>query len=151
MPIARLIKFLDSNEVRYTVINHSPAYTAQEVAESAHVSGNAMAKTVMIMVDGDMAMAVVRASDVVHMERLARAIGAKQVDLSTEKDFKYLFPDCDIGSMPPFGNLYDLPVYVSRRLAEDAQIAFNAGRYTQVIQLPYGDFERLVEPKVLDF
>jgi Ala-tRNA(Pro) deacylase len=129
MPIAKLKEFLDGNGVRYVTISHSKAYTANEVAASAHVPGKSMAKTVMVKVDGRMAMAVLPAAFRVSFEQLRSEIGA----------------------MPPFGNLYGLPVYVADVLVENEEIAFNAGSHTEVIRLAYADFERLVNPRVLSF
>jgi len=151
MPVQKLKDFLDANAVKYMLISHSPAFTAQEVAASAAVSGNELAKTVMIKVDSNMAMAVLRAPDQVDFDRLARALGTYEVSLAEEDEFKGLFPNCETGAMPPFGNLYEMNVYVDSRLAEDDEIAFNAGTLTELMRLPYADFARLVEPEVLEF
>jgi Ala-tRNA(Pro) deacylase len=148
MPINRLKEFLNSQHVKFVAINHSPAYTAQEIAALAHVRGKELAKTVMVKLDNKMAMAVLPASLKVNIERLQEASGADQVELASEKEFKDMFPDCEIGGMPPFGNLYGMEVYASHRLAEDAEIAFNAGSHTELIRMAYKDFERLVKPKV---
>jgi Ala-tRNA(Pro) deacylase len=150
MPINRLKEFLNSQHVKFVAINHSPAYTAQEIAALAHVRGKELAKTVMVKLDNKMAMAVLPASLKVNIERLQEASGAGQVDVASEKEFKDMFPDCEIGGMPPFGNLYGMEVYASHRLAEDAEIAFNAGSHTELIRMAYKDFERLVKPKVVN-
>ncbi len=149
MPVDKLKLFLDAHEVRYLSIRHSPAYTAQETAASAHVRGKDLAKTVMLKIDGEMAMAVLPASQRLDLARLQAATRSQTLELATEAEFAELFPDCDTGAMPPFGNLYDLPVYVSPALAEDEQIAFNAGSHTELLQLAYADFERLVSPTVV--
>jgi Ala-tRNA(Pro) deacylase len=149
MPVQRLKEFLDSHDVRYVSIKHSPAYTAQEIAASAHVPGKELAKTVMVKLDGVMAMAVLPASYQVDMEHLKQVAGAGKVELAGEQEFKDMFPGCEVGGMPPFGNLYGLEVYASKALAEDEEIAFNAGSHTELIRLPYKDFERLVGPKVV--
>jgi Ala-tRNA(Pro) deacylase len=137
--------FLDENGVKYTVIKHSRACTAQEIAELTHIPGKELAKTVMITLAGQVAMAVIPASHLVDFKSLSQVAGAK-VELADEGDFVELFPSCDVGAMPPFGNLYDLPVYVSESLAEDAFIAFSAGSHAEVIRLEYAEFERLVSP-----
>lgn len=147
MPVKQLKEFLDGQKVKYISISHSPAYTALEVAASAHVSGRELAKTVILMVDGRMAMAVVPAASRVDFDLLARQIGARHVELAAERDFKDRFPGCEVGAMPPFGNLYEMPVYVSDRLAEEDDLAFTAGSHSEIIRLKYGDFERLVRPK----
>jgi len=151
MPVKRLKEFLDSHNIKYVIISHSPAYTAQAIAASAHVSGKELAKTVMIKLDGKMAMAVLPASYQVDFDLMKEAVGAKKIELATETEFKDLFPECEVGAMPPFGNLYDMDVFAAARLAEDDEIAFNAGSHTELIKLAYKDFERLANPKVLKF
>lgn len=151
MPAKKLKIFLDENKIRYISINHSEAFTAQEIAASAHVPGKELAKTVIIEIDGKMAMAVVPASYYVDFKLLEKELGATRISLATEESFKKEFPDCELGAMPPFGNLYDMDVYVSKSLAEDEEIFFNAGSHTELIRLKYNDFENLVCPKVLKF
>jgi Ala-tRNA(Pro) deacylase len=148
MPARQLSEFLDSNDVKYVTIRHSPAYTANEVAASAHIPGKDMAKTVIVEVDGKMAMAVVPASSRLNLGELKEIAGAETVALADERKFQGLFPDCEIGAMPPFGNLYGLDVFVADSLAEDEEIAFNAGSHTELVRLAYQDFERLVHPRV---
>ena len=151
MPAKALKKFLDSHNIKYVSIAHSTAYTAQEIAASAHVPGKEMAKTVMVRLDGTMAMAVLAASDKVDFGLLKTAAGARQAELASELEFKDIFPGCEIGAMPPFGNLYDMNVYAEKRLAEDEEIVFNAGSHTELVRLPYADFVRLVQPKTAAF
>ena len=148
MPAATLKRFLDENHVRYVSIQHSPAYTAQEIAASAHIPGRELAKTVMVKIDGVMAMAVLPATTMLDLDRLKRASAAREVVLAGEQEFQDRFRDCEVGAMPPFGNLYDMKVYSDRSLTDDDQIAFNAGSHAELIQLAYRDFERLVEPVV---
>ena len=140
MPVKKLKEFLDSQGVKYVSINHSAAYTAQEIAASAHVRGKELAKTVMVTIDGKMAMAVLPASRKVSFDLLREAAGAESVQLAGERAFGDMFPGCEVGAMPPFGNLYDMDVYVSKLLAEDEEIAFNAGSHTELIRLGYKDF-----------
>jgi Ala-tRNA(Pro) deacylase len=151
MPAKKLKQFLDRNKVKYIAISHSPSYTAQEIAASAHVPGREMAKTVIVKVDGKMAMAVLPAPAKVDFKLLKQGLGAKSVELATEQEFADSFPECEPGAMPPFGNLYDMDVFVAKKLAEDEEIAFNAGSHTELIKLAYRDFEKLVKPKVLVF
>ena len=151
MPVKRLKEFLDSNNIQYVTISHSPAYTAQAIAASAHVSGKELAKTVMVKVDGKIAMAVLPASYQVDFALMKEAVGAKQLELATEAEFKDLFSECEVGAMPPFGNLYHMQVFAAAKLAEDDEIAFNAGSHTELIKLAYQDFERLVKPTVVRF
>ena len=148
MPGTKLKAFLDENHVRYVSIRHSPAFTAQETAASAHIPGGELAKTVMVKIDGAMAMAVLAAPKRLDLELLRRAAGAKSVSLADEKEFDSAFPDCESGAMPPLGHLYGLKVYVDRPLREDRQIAFNAGSHAELIQMDYQDFERLAQPVV---
>ena len=148
MPLQKLREFLDSNHVKYMTISHSVAYTAQEVAASAHVKGKDLAKTVMVVADGDLAMVVLPASFHINLELLKEATGSKQVRLASEGEFRDRFPGCETAAMPPFGNLYGMKVYVSQSLTHDKEIAFNAGTHSELIRLSYEDFERLVEPKI---
>ena len=149
MPVERLKEYLDQNEIQYVTISHSQAFTAQQVAASAHIPGIEMAKTVIVMVNGKMAMAVVPASFRVDFDRLQDLIG-QNVTLASETEFKDAFPECEVGAMPPFGNLYDMETYVASSLAEDEEIAFNAGSHTEVIRLSFKDFQSLVQPKILE-
>jgi Ala-tRNA(Pro) deacylase len=149
MPVKKLKEHLDSQKIRYVTISHSPAFTAMEVAESAHVPGRVLAKTVVVALDGRMAMAVLPSTLKVDLNLLRESAGAEEAKLATESEFKSLFPDCETGAMPPFGNLYGMDVYVSPSLAEDDQIAFNAGSHTEVMMLAYQDFARIVKPRVV--
>lgn len=149
MPLERLRQFLDSNAVKYVTLRHSPAYTAQEVAALAHVPGKEWAKTVMVKLDGKMAMAVVPASCRVIFDLLKEAAGARAAELATEQEFRDLCPGCEVGAMPPFGNLFGMDVYVDEGLAADPEIAFNAGTHTEMVRLSFVDFVRLVKPKVV--
>ena len=151
MPVAKLKEFLDSNHVKYVSIAHSVAYTAQEIASVTHIPGKEMAKAVMVKIDGNLVMAVLPASRQVDLERLKVLAGGKTISLAGEKEFKDRFPDCETGAMPPFGNLYGIPVYVDSSLAEDEDIAFNAGTHRELIRLSYQDFVRLATPVVASF
>ena len=151
MPVQKIKQFLDEHKVKYTIISHSAAYTAQEIAESAHIPGRELAKTVVVDIDDKKAMVVQPATSMVNLGRLKKAIGATNVSLAEEKDFQTLFPDCEVGAMPPFGNLYGMDVYVSESLTLDDEITFNAGSHTELIRLAYSDFASLVEPKVVSF
>lgn len=147
----RLKDYLDKQGIRYVSIEHSPAYTMQEVAASAHITGKQMAKTVIVELDGKMAMAVLPANKKIVSEDLQNVTGSENVKVASENDFLKRFPDCEGGAMPPFGNLYDMDVYVADSLAENDEIAFNAGSHSEVIKMSYVDFERLVRPRVLSF
>ncbi len=148
MPIRKLREFLDSHAVRYFVVSHSPAYTAQEIAASAHVPGKELAKTVVVTIAGKLAMVVLPASRQLDFELLRGVTGTGEVQLACEKEFVDLFPECETGAMPPFGNLYGMEVYVSEELEEDDEIAFNAGAHTELLRLSYEHYKRLVHPKV---
>ncbi|HXW96757.1 MAG TPA: YbaK/EbsC family protein [Gemmatimonadales bacterium] len=151
MSLQKVRTFLDDQGVRYVTITHSPAFRAKEIAAAAHIPGKEMAKTVMVKIDGEMAMLVLPASMKVDFGRLLDATGAQEVELAHEREFKSLFPDCEPGTMPPFGNLYGLRTFVAEELTDDEEIAFIAGSTTEVIRLSYRDFERLVRPRVLPF
>jgi Ala-tRNA(Pro) deacylase len=151
MPVEKLKAFLDLNGVRYVTIKHSNAYTSQEIAASAHVSGREFAKTVMIKIEDKMAMAVLPASYQIDFGLLRDIFRNKTVTLATETQFSNGFPDCEPGAMPPFGNLYGMEVYVEEILTADREIAFNAGSHSEIIRLSYEDYARLVQPKVFRF
>jgi Ala-tRNA(Pro) deacylase len=151
MPVEKLKTFLNQNGVRYVTIKHSSAYTSQEIAASAHVSGREFAKTVMIRIDDKMAMAVLPASYQIDFGLLREIFRDKTVTLATEAQFRDSFPDCDPGAMPPFGNLYGMEVFVAETLTVDKEIAFNAGSHSEIIRLSYEDYARLVKPKVFRF
>jgi Ala-tRNA(Pro) deacylase len=148
MPANKLKEFLESRDIEYKTIEHPPVYTAQEIAAAAHIPGDALAKTVMVKLDGEMAMAVLPASYRIDFDLLRKAAGAQEVELATESEFKDLFPDCEVGAMPPFGNLYGMQVFVSDKLSEELLIAFCAGSHTELIQLSFLDFKKLAAPKV---
>lgn len=137
--------------MHYISITHSRAFTAQEVAATAHISGNEMAKTVVVKIDGKMAMAVLPANYHVDFTMLKEITGHDKVVLAVEEEFRAIFPDCELGAMPPFGNLYDMDVFVAHKLTECDQIAFNAGSHTELIKMNYADFAKLVKPKVIKF
>jgi len=149
MPILTKLKdFLDASGVRYEVRSHPPAFTAQEVAAAEHIPGREMAKVVMIRDRNGYLMAVLPAPLHVDLRRLEQAAGRRGLRLATEAQFAGLFPGCEPGAMPPFGNLYGLPVWVDDSLARDEEIAFNAGTHAETVHMRYADFARLVQPTV---
>ena len=150
MPVQKLKEFLDNHQVNYVCMACSPAFTAQEVAASAHVSGKYMAKTVIVKAGGKFVMVVLPAQDHINFGLLKASLKAKEADLATESEFKTQFPECEAGAMPPFGNLYGMAVYVSHHLGEHDQIVFNAGTHSEVMRLAYADFENLVHPNVIE-
>ena len=149
MPLSKLREFLDQNNVKYLVISHSVAYTAQGIAALTHIPGKELAKTVMVMVDGRLAMAVVPASSRVDLFKLKRYLGVEMVELATETEFRDRFPDCETGAMPPFGNLYGMDVFADESLALDKEIFFNAGSHRELVRMKYPDFRDLVKPALL--
>jgi len=148
-PARRLKKYLDEQNIKYVSVTHSEAYTAQEVAESAHIPGEELAKSVIVKLDGRMTMVVLPASCKVDFELLKEATGAKDADLASENEFRDKFPDCEVGAMPPFANLYGMEAIVAETLTGDDEIAFNAGSHTELMRLAYKDFAKLVKPKVM--
>lgn len=151
MIASKLKDFLNSRGVKYVTIEHSPAYTAPEVAASAHITGRDFAKTVIVEIGGDLAMVVLPANRKIVLSDLREMFDDRNVKLSTEDEFIERFPDCELGAMPPFGNLYGLRVYVAHTLAGEPEIAFNAGTHRDVIKMSFSDFADLAEPVVLDF
>ncbi|MBR9856740.1 MAG: YbaK/EbsC family protein [Gammaproteobacteria bacterium] len=147
MPAQRLQQYLDQQGVKYRVITHSPAFTAQDVAEVAHVPGSVMAKVVIMSLDGQMTMIVVPAPKKIHPDNLAQSLSAQEVTFLHENDFREKFPDCDVGALPPFGNLYEITVYIDSELAHQEEIVFSAGSYRELFSLTMKDYLRLVQPK----
>ncbi|MFZ0288090.1 MAG: YbaK/EbsC family protein [Candidatus Sulfotelmatobacter sp.] len=149
MPLNKLREFLDSHNIRYMIFSHSLAYTAQGIAALTHISGKELAKTVIVRIDRDLAMAVVPASRHVDLPLLKRAVGAQTVELASEQEFKDKFPDCEAGAMPPFGNLYGMAVYADESLSSNKEITFNAGTHRELMRMDWVDLVRLVEPRVI--
>jgi len=149
MSLNRLKDFLDSQKIRYVTISHSLAYTAQGIAAVAHIPGKELAKTVVVKLDGKLALAVVPASRHVDLSLLRAASGAVRVEVASEDEFRDNFPDCETGAMPPFGNLYDMKVFVDTALSHDKEIAFNAGSHRELLRLAWEDFEELVKPRIV--
>lgn len=146
----KLKEYLDQHHIGYEICSHSEAYTAQEIAAAAHIPGRELAKTVIARKGKEFLMIVLPAPCNVDFKALSQELGEK-VQLASEREFQDLFPDCELGAMPPFGNLYNLPVYVDATLREDKQIDFNAGSHREIIRLRFEDFERLVQPKYMKF
>ncbi len=149
MPSKILKEFLDNNDIKYVSIMHSLAFTSVDIAKSAHVPSKEMAKTVIIKIDNELAMAVVPANIKVNLQLLQQALDLDNIELASEQEFTKLFSDCEVGAMPPFGNLYNMDVYVAENLTVDKQITFNAGSHLEVIQMDYKDFEALVKPQFI--
>ena len=146
--LSRVKDYLDKQNVPYTHHVHRTAYTAQEVAAEEHIPGKMMAKTVIVKIGNQLVMVVLPASARLDLEALRQLAGNKEVRLASELEFTGAFPDCDVGAMPPFGNLYGVAVYVDSSLALDEEIAFNAGTHQDSIHMKYADFARLVKPSV---
>jgi Ala-tRNA(Pro) deacylase len=147
----RLTAYLREQQAPFTTQRHRVAYTAQDVAASEHIPGGQVAKVVLVFADGRLVMLVLPASHRIDLTRVGTALGARSVYLAGEGELEAVFPDCEVGAMPPFGNLYDLPVYVDRALADDETIVFQAGTHTQTIRMRYADFARLAAPAVVEF
>jgi len=151
MALKGLLDYLDENEVRYVILYHSPAYTAQGIAGLAHISGQELAKTVIVLLDGKLVMAVLPAKYNVDLMLLRKRAKAKTVELAAEKDFQGRSAGCETGAMPPFGNLFGVPVYAEVTLEKDAVIAFNAGTHRELIRMSWTDYKRLVQPTMMGF
>jgi Ala-tRNA(Pro) deacylase len=151
MPIAPLRQLLDDHHVKYATIAHSPAYSAQMVAASTHTPGKEFAKPVMVKLDGELAMAVLPACHLIDFARLKKVAGTDHTELAHEEDFEAIFPGCEVGAMPPFGNLYGVKVLVDEALSENQEIAFNAGSHRELMRMAYYEYESLVKPTVTQF
>ena len=151
MIFKKLTQYLDDNKTPYTIVTHPLTFTAQEVAHSAHVAGESLAKTVMVWMDGAMTMVVLPGSHMIDFSLLRMRSGCRDVELASEAEFTDRFPDCEIGAMPPFGNLFDMKVFVASALNDRSEIAFNAGSHRELVKMAYADFESLVRPAVSSF
>jgi Ala-tRNA(Pro) deacylase len=150
MPLSeRLRSFLDAHHAEYTVTVHPKAFTAREVAFAEHLPPREVAKTVVLFGDGEYHMAVVPANRLVDFQELRPALGLAQARLATEEELQRLFPDCELGAMPPIGSLYGLPVYLDSSLAGEPVLCFNGGTHREVIHMPTADFRRIVAPTVV--
>ena len=147
----RLEKYLKEQGVRFDSMTHPVAYTAQEVAAARHVPGKQLAKVVLVDADGQLVMLVLPASYRVEFPKLKSLLKAKKVRLAKEEEFGGTFTDCEVGAMPPFGNLYDLPVYVDSSLADEKEMVFKVGRHTTSMKVGFSDYEKLVKPEIADF
>lgn len=150
MAANRLTRYLDEHGIKYVSIRHSPAYTAAEVAVSAHVPARTFAKTIVIKIEDVPAMLVLPASRRILIHELREMLETEHVKLASEREIREMFPDCELGAMPPFGPLYGLKVHVTAALAQEKEITFNAGTHTETITMAYADFERLVHPAIID-
>ena len=144
------VSVLDEHQVEYIIISHSTAYTAQRIAAAAHIPGKELAKSVMIKVDGTLMMVVLSANDKISIEKMKNVLHADKVVLAKEEEFGQKFPNCELGAMPPFGNLYDLEVLVDQKLTKDENIVFNACSHRELIKMPYESYAKLVNPKIAD-
>jgi Ala-tRNA(Pro) deacylase len=148
---AKLKECLDGNAVKYDVLTHAQVYTAQDVAAATHVPGRELAKSVVVKADDRFVLAVLPAPRKIDIDKLQQVVRAKEIRMAHEAEFASLFPGCELGAMPPFGNLYGVDVYVDDSLTRDEEIVFNAGTHVEAIRMKYKDFERLVKPTVGDF
>lgn len=149
MPVERLKRYLNEHGTKYLVIQHSPAYTAQEIAEATHIPGRHFAKSVVIRLDRELVLLAIPAPAQVPLERVAEQFGAGTAALASENEIRQHFPGCDVGAIPPFGHLFGMETYLSETLTGGSEIAFNAGSITEVMLLARDDFLRLAQPRVL--
>jgi len=152
MPIVRRLEdFLKESGVNYKSISHPEAFTAQEIAAALHVHGKDLVKSVMLKADGRFVMAVLPASWRIDINKLKEILNCGDVRIAKEEEFKAIFPDCETGAEPPFGNLYNVETIVDKSVTTDERIYFNAGNHYEAVEMGYSDFERLVKPRVVDF
>ena len=148
MATRRIQEFLDGNHVRYAMIRHSPTYTASEAAESVHISGRNLAKVVILVIDKHLAMAVVPATRDVDLTLVQREAGADSVRLANEAEFAHRFEGCQVGTVPPFGNLFGVDTFFDRELVTQQHIAFSAGTHHDVVVMNADDYVRLAQPTI---
>ncbi len=147
----RVIEFLDESAIKYEITEHKSSFTAQHMAAEEHESGKYVAKPVIVKADGKHIMCVLSACYKIDLGKLKKQLGAKSLELVQENEMNKIFPDCDLGAEPPFGNLYDMPVVMDKALEKDDHILFQAGSHEKAIRIKMDDYRRLVAPKVLEF
>ena len=151
MPVPKVKEFLDKHHINYVSLAHSPAFTSQEIAAAAHVSGKKMAKIVVIKMDGKLAMVVIPANHHLDFSNMKHASGAKTVDLASESEFKEKFTGCEVGAMPPFGDMFDnMPVFLSEALSHEDTLLFNAGSHSELLQVSASDYKKVAHPTVVE-
>jgi len=151
MSLSSLREYLDKNAIQYSVISHSPAFTAQGIAALVHVPGQELAKSVVVKLDGELALAVLPASFRIDLTSLEKETNSRRAELASEEEFRDAFPECELGAMPPFGNLYGFKVFADESLTHDKEIVFNAGSHRELIRMSWADFQRLARPKIIRF
>lgn len=149
MPVKQLQEYLDAHDVAYESIQHSPAYTAKEIAELVGVDSHQVAKTVMVYLDGVLSMVVLPASCRIRWDRFTSAMGTELIDLATEQEFEDRFPECEVGAMPPFGRIYEVPMYMYEGMEDCTEIVFRAGRHDEVLKMSFNDYKMLAQPMTL--
>lgn len=147
----QLEQYLRDHQIAYQIQHHPQAYTAQKIAQCEHISGEKVAKSVIIVANSDKVLLVLQATCRVDLDKVRSCLGVQEVRLANEDEFQNSFPNCETGAMPPFGNLYNLPVYAEQRLTMQETIVFSIGTHTETMSLKYADFERLVQPRIADF
>ncbi len=148
---ARLSQYFREHGVEFEAIGHRTAYTAQEMAAAEGIKGRYVAKVVMVHADARMVMLVMPACYRIDWAKLKSALGVQEARLAQEAEFAQLFPDCDTGAMPPFGSLYDIPVYVDQALTQDPAIVFPVGTHRDTMKIAYCDYARLAHPVTASF
>jgi Ala-tRNA(Pro) deacylase len=149
--VSKVKEYLDNNAVKYEALQHPTAFTAQEVAASADIPGKEMAKSVIVRLGGRIAMAVLPASEIIDFERLKETAAVDEAELAFEEEYDDLFPECEHGAIPPFGNLYGMPVYVAKSLVDEPVVLFAAGSLKELVKITTADFRRLVSAKISSF
>lgn len=152
MMVAKKLKqLLDTNKIKYVSLTHSPAFTAEDISKSIHVSSDKVAKSVIVKLGDQLVFAIIPGNNKINLEKLKILTKSSDAQLASENDFKHHFSDCEVGAMPPFGHLYGMKVYVDNSLAKDKEIAFNAGTHSEVIKMSYKDYVSLFDPVFGDF
>lgn len=149
--LQRCQRYLKQHGIRYSHSIHSPAYTARETASAERMPSHSLAKVVVYAGDNGYGMLILPADYMADLREVCRLLGLAEVRLATESELAELFPDCEIGAMPPFGNLFQMPVLVDECIATGQFIAFNAGTHRDVIHMSVSDFHNLVNPLVAAF
>jgi Ala-tRNA(Pro) deacylase len=146
-----ITSFFEQEHVPFTVHRHGSTGSAQHMAHILHETGDRVAKTVLLKVDGEFVVAVLQATHNVDFPKLRAAVGARRVSLATEDELCERFPDCERGAVPPLGSKYGLRTLVDRPLACQSHLMFDGNTHEETIRMRYRDFSRLEQPEVAEF
>lgn len=142
----RIAEYLESQHVPFERLSHPQAFAAQEVAYSLHISGKQLAKAVVLKADDNPVMVVLPASHRLSIKDLRGLLDVHRLEMTSETELAAIFPDCELGAIPPFGNLYGMAVWVDQACSDSEEIVFCAGSHIDCLRMKYSDYAKAVSP-----